>query len=202
MPSFLLESKHDKYNTSNPISKFLIKNFFSNIKELTSVISFKNIIDIGCGEGLLLNYIRDELLYKNVFAMDIDPAEISTAQNNIPQAGLMVASAYNLPFTDNQFDLLICTEVMEHLEEPKKALNEFHRITSKFCILSVPNEPLWRFLNVVRGSYIHRLGNTPGHLRHWSINDFINFISSKFEILKVETPLPWIIALCIPKDKD
>ena len=62
------------------------------------------------------------------------------------------------------FEAVVCTEVLEHLEEPEKALRELLRVTRRWVILSVPREPLWRVLNMVRGAYLRHFGNTPGHI--------------------------------------
>jgi len=48
-------------------------------------------------------------------------------------------------------------------------------------------------LNIARGSYISDLGNTPGHLQHWSTRAFTRFIGSELEVTRVRTPLPWTV---------
>jgi len=194
-------SKHEKYTTRNPISRYLVRNFFANIRGLLSNISFESVLDIGCGEGILLHNIQDHLVGKNVFAIDIDHLEIETARKNIPLAKLGVASAYNLPFSDKRFDLTICCEVLEHLQNPDHALREILRVTAKYCILSVPNEPIWRILNICRGTYIADFGNTPGHVNHWSRRSFQRNISEYFQIVETITPLPWVGVLCRQQDK-
>ena len=194
-------SKHAKYTTLNPISRYLVRNFFSKIGGLLSNISFENVLDIGCGEGILLHHIQDHLVGKNVLAIDIDPIEIETAQKNIPFVKLGVASVYDLPFSDSEFDLVICCEVLEHLQNPDHALQEIWRVTTKYCILSVPNEPIWRILNVCRGAYVADFGNTPGHVNHWSSRSFRQYISDYFQIVGTVTPLPWVGVLGRKKDE-
>jgi hypothetical protein len=60
----------------------------------------------------------------------------------------------------------------------------------------VPREPLWRVLNLARGKYLADLGNTPGHVNHWSRGGFLDLLSRRFEIVEARTPLPWTMALC------
>lgn len=194
-------SNHAKYTTRNPISRYLTGNFFNKIGKLLSHISFESVLEVGCGEGILLHNIQEYLVEKNVIAVDISPTEIEAAKKNIPFARCEVASAYDLPFSDNEFDLVICCEVLEHLDSPDLALQEIRRKTAKYCIFSVPNDPYWRFLNMVRGAYIAHLGNTPGHINHWSANSFQRYIAHNFQILKAVSPLPWIAVLCEQKDK-
>jgi hypothetical protein len=92
-----------------------------------------------------------------------------------------------------------CGEVLEHLTEPEKALLKLISITKKDLILSVPNEPIWHILNMLRGKYLTALGNTPGHFQHWSKSEFVNFVSKHADIIDVKTPLPWILVHCRPK---
>ena len=66
-------------------------------------------------------------------------------------------------------------------------------------IISVPREPIWRFLNLLRGKYIKDLGNTPGHLQHWSSDKFVDLVSNYFEIIEVKKPFPWTMLLCKAK---
>ena len=47
------------------------------------------------------------------------------------------------------------------------------RVARRWLLVSVPHEPLWRALNVARGAYLRELGNTPGHLNHWTRAAFV-----------------------------
>ena len=189
-------SKHAKYISKNPISRFLINKFFQDVHRILSGISFKSVVDIGCGEGLVLKSQEARLNNIMCYAIDEDILEIADAANNIPFCHVAVGSAYNIPLQPASVDLAICTEVLEHLELPEKALKEIHRVTAKYAILSVPREPIWRMLNMIRGSYWNEWGNTPGHLNHWNTHSFQGFVEKEFKILKILTPLPWTMVLC------
>ena len=96
-------------------------------------------------------------------------------------------------------DLVVCCEVLEHLNDPDAALDCVHGVTGKYCLMSVPREPLWRALNLARGRYLSSLGNTPGHIRHWSSRSFLRFVSRRFKVLEVRRPIPWTMVLCEKK---
>ena len=51
---------------------------------------------------------------------------------------------------------------------PEATLAEMARVARRHLLVSVPREPLWRGLNMARGAYLRDLGNTPGHVNHWS----------------------------------
>jgi hypothetical protein len=52
---------------------------------------------------------------------------------------------------------------------------------------------------LLRGKYIKDLGNTPGHLQHWSSDKFVDLVSNYFEIIEVKKPFPWTMLLCKAK---
>jgi 2-polyprenyl-3-methyl-5-hydroxy-6-metoxy-1,4-benzoquinol methylase len=92
--------------------------------------------------------------------------------------------------------LVVCCEVLEHLDDPGQGVDTLARLAQPHLIASVPREPLWRALNIARGKYLADLGNTPGHVNHWSRGGFLDLLSRRFEIVEVQTPLPWTMALC------
>ena len=94
------------------------------------------------------------------------------------------------------FDLVMSSEVLEHLEDPEKAINEVKRVTKKYCVFSVPNEPWWRIANMLRGAYLRDFGNTPGHIQHWSKRSFKKFLKKHFKNVKVKNSLLWNLAIC------
>ena len=96
--------------------------------------------------------------------------------------------------------MVMCCEVLEHLDDPERALREIRRVCARYCVLSVPNEPFWRLLNLARGAYARNLGNTPGHVNHWSTKHFERYVGDYFRVLEIATPLPWVITLCQRKD--
>jgi ubiquinone/menaquinone biosynthesis C-methylase UbiE len=110
-------------------------------------------------------------------------------------------SIYQLNRADGSFDMVVCLEVLEHLEDPMAALRELHRVSRRDVILSVPREPLWCWLNMMRGKYCASGGNTPGHIQHWSKSAFADFVGACFSVQAVATPLPWTIVLATKRDQ-
>jgi 2-polyprenyl-3-methyl-5-hydroxy-6-metoxy-1,4-benzoquinol methylase len=195
-PTSVSVVKQSKYRSRNPISTFLLGRFFRALGRLLSVRSFDTVLEIGCGEGLLLHRLRPQLGARRVAAIDIDAEDVALASRNSPFASYAVASAYALPFRDHAFELTVCCEVLEHLAFPDRALAEIERVTSAFSVLSVPDEPLWRVLNVLRGAYLGDWGNTPGHVNHWSHRAFAACAEEHFDVLSVIRPRPWTVLLC------
>lgn len=194
-----LKGSYYKYGTRNPVSRWLVGRFFKAVEELLGQIGFASALDIGCGEGFVTEFISKKNKQADIHACDI---EVNGIENHIlenSRINFSVQSIYSLGFSNESFDLVVATEVLEHLESPEKALSEIKRLTRRYVILSVPREPLWRTLNMARLAYLKNLGNTPGHLQHWSRRGFKELISSKFDIVTMVTPLPWTIILAEKK---
>ncbi len=193
----------DKYNSKNPVVNWLMKGFQQTLTYYIEKCSPGSIHEIGCGEGFWTIYWQQQGY--NARGSDFSFQIIEYAKNYAKQKGISPEifsqrDIYNLSIPDDQADLIICSEVLEHLKHPIEALKILRDITTKYIVFSVPREPLWRILNIMRGKYISHLGNTPGHIQHWTKKQFIDLISVYFEILEIKTPLPWVIILGCAKN--
>lgn len=100
--------------------------------------------------------------------------------------------------SENKYDLVVCSEVLEHMEDPERALQNVKElcVENGFILLSVPQEPIWRICNMARGKYWKDLGNTPGHIQHWTKSEFCRMVvDNDMKIVSVKTPFPWTMVL-------
>ena len=189
-----------KYKSENIIIKKIVDNFFKNFDNfLKFKTPPKRIIEVGAGEGFLSRILAIKFPSSKIIVSDISIDEENTRIHNLKQfknVKTLITDVKNLKFPNNYFDLVLCSEVLEHIKNPKKAIDEIFRVTNKYSLLSVPEEPLWKILNMIRGKYISSFGNTPGHVNHWSTKEFTNFIKkSGFKIKKLKKCLPWTLIL-------
>lgn len=187
----------DKYASRNPIVRSLMSGFMAALDDLVALAHPSRAYEVGCGEGLLSLHLSHRGV--KVTGSDVDPDIIAKANRHFDTPVFSVQSIFDLQAGQITADLLLCCEVMEHLPDPKRALKVLRSQNATFYVLSVPREPLWRILNLVRGAYIKSLGNTPGHIQHWNKRAFCSLLSSDFEILAVRTPLPWTMVLAKKK---
>ena len=104
--------------------------------------------------------------------------------------------AERLPFADGEFELAAAIEVLEHVPDAEHTVAEMARVArGGHLLVSVPREPLWRGLNMARGAYVKDLGNTPGHLNHWSRKAFVALLSRHGTVEEVRSPFPWTMLL-------
>lgn len=182
----------DKSKLKNPISKLLVQRFDAILFKLISECQPRSIHEIGCGEGRITQKLgRDYQI--PIRASDLSAVHIEKlCALNRPNVHAVQRSIYKLKAPEDQADLVICCEVLEHLEDPQLAMAVLKNIGAQAFIFSVPREPVWRILNMLRGKYLMDKGNTPGHLNHWSRKTFLHFLKNcGFRLSSVYCPLPW-----------
>ena len=188
----------DKYHTKNPVYRHLVREFLGTVRAFARRLERPAVLEVGCGEGHLARYLADGWDVPPIVAFDISPAVVREAARIGGGPRFFVGSSYALPFPDKSFDLVIMCEVMEHLATPEMALAEITRVSRQGCLVSVPREPLWRALNLARGSYWRDWGNTPGHVQWWSKRAFLRLVGRHGELQAAAAPYPWTVAMFTP----
>ncbi len=193
---------YDKYQTKNPIAKYLMKGFLRALDSLVSLSGVSQIHEVGCGEGHLS--VRLAKQQKEVCASDFSEIIVSQARENAKrnkvEIHFKVCSIYQLDPKEDSSGLVICVEVLEHLKDPVAALKVLQQLANPYLIVSVPREPIWRILNFLRGKYMATFGNVPAHVQHWSRRSFVKLLAQHLDIVKILTPLPWTMVLCRRKE--
>jgi 2-polyprenyl-3-methyl-5-hydroxy-6-metoxy-1,4-benzoquinol methylase len=188
---------YDKYGSSNPVVRRLMAGFERNLDELLDAAAPSSVLDVGCGEGVLVHRWAQRLGEGRVVGIDLEEESIQAgwAERQAPNLEYRVMEAENLPFAAEEFELASAIEVLEHLPDPEHTLSEMARCARRHLLVSVPHEPLWRMLNMARGAYWSDLGNTPGHLNHWSRRSFVELLSRHGTVAEVRSPFPWTMLL-------
>ncbi|HEX3294651.1 MAG TPA: methyltransferase domain-containing protein [Solirubrobacterales bacterium] len=189
---------YDKYGTSNPIARRLMAGFMLDLDQLVERTGAREAHEVGCGEGeISIRLARSGI---RVRGTDAYPRVLEEARRRAAVAGVEIdfeaVRVEELDPERHAAELVVCCEVLEHLEDAQRGLEVLRRLASPWLIASVPREPLWRALNLARFSYVGELGNTPGHLSHWSRGGFERFLGERFEVIEVRSPIPWTMALC------
>jgi SAM-dependent methyltransferase len=189
---------YDKYGTSNPIARRLVAGFMSDLDELVERSGAGEAHEVGCGEGEIAIRLAQRGL--RVRGSDAFPQVLEEAGERARSADVEIhfeaVPVEQLEPDRHAAELVVCCEVLEHLEDPGRGRDVLARLARPWLLASVPREPLWRALNLARLSYVGELGNTPGHLSHWSKRGFERFLGERFEVVEVRSPIPWTMALC------
>jgi SAM-dependent methyltransferase len=181
---------YDKYGTTNPVEQRMMRGFLRALDGMLDGVDPSRVLEVGTGEGQILVRLRERFPGVPVVGLDLPDEALAEDWN---QAGLPTTfgDATRLPFPDGAFDLVLAIEVLEHVPAPRAALDELARVCRGTLVASVPFEPIWRAGNMARGRYVRQLGNTPGHVNHWTRWGFRRFVASRFAVERVASPVPW-----------
>jgi ubiquinone/menaquinone biosynthesis C-methylase UbiE len=191
---------YDKYGSTNPVVRRLMAGFERTLDELFTIAEPATILDVGCGEGVLTEQWADRINPApptRIVGIDLEDPKLAAewAQRRRPNLTFAPMEVERLEFADGEFELVAATEVLEHVTDPERALAEMARVAGRHLLVSVPHEPLWRALNMARGAYLRQLGNTPGHLNHWTRRSFVSLLGRYGEVAEVRAPFPWTMLL-------
>ena len=194
---------YDKYGSTNPVVRRLMAGFEGTLDELFTQADPRSLLDVGCGEGVLTHQwaqrLGDE---RRVVGIDLDDPALHAewTKRTAPNLEYRVMKAENLPFADREFDAATAIEVLEHVPDAEHTVAEMARVAKRWLLVSVPREPLWRGLNMARGAYWKDLGNTPGHVNHWSKRSFVALLSRHGDVVQARSPFPWTMLLVRLRD--
>lgn len=198
LPADFVAGNHfDKYRSRNPVHRVLVGGFLRAARALVRAAAPGRVLEVGCGSGDLAARLfwADGGPSVDYTGVDISPEEVAHARARCSAGRFQVASAYDLPFPARSFDLVVVCEVLEHLDRPADCLREVERVCGAHVLASVPWEPVWRVLNLARGKYWRRVGNTPGHIQHFSRRACRRLVTERFDIRAEERPFPWTMVL-------
>lgn len=190
-----LGNLYDKWHTRHPVERLLMSRFLRVFLSTVADLRPSTVLDVRCGEGYLTEIIASLTGSALVIGLDVDHGFLhEKAAARVDR--LVTSRLPNLPFGDRSFDLVVLSEVLEHIEEPGYAIMEVARVCRNHAIVTVPLEPLWRLGNLLRLSYVRRLGNTPGHVQHFTTRILTRTLMPHFSRVIVRRVLPWLIAVC------
>ena len=185
-----------KYAHASLPERLVLGNFFRTAGAMIRRLDIASALEVGCGEGYSTRRLSRLLPPGTRFeASDVEQRLVDATRAQNPAVPVSSESIYRLQRETNAVDLVICLEVLEHLENPAAALRELTRVSRRYLLLSVPREPLFRAINMARLKYVKALGNTPGHIQHWSASQFQRLVAHYAEPVKTRRPVPWTLVL-------
>ena len=183
---------YDKYGSRNPLERALVAGFLRRIDSLLPAGRVGRILEVGMGEGQVAARVRARYPSALITGIDLPDADLAAHWRHRRLPGAF-ANGTALPFPDRAFDLVLGIEVLEHVAQPVAVLHEIARVARGPVVLSVPSEPVWRVANMARGKYLRALGNTPGHVQHFTPGAFTRFVGEALDVVSVARPFPWTV---------
>jgi trans-aconitate methyltransferase len=172
----------------------IIQRFVDRILDLCDEIHPNRVVDLGCGEGIVAQDLLARHPEIEYLGIDLNPEAVDVARAMNPSAEFAVGSIFDEPQRPGWADLVICLEVLEHLEDPDPAVVQAMKWTRQKALFSVPWEPWFRMGNFLRGKYLTRLGNHPEHRHQFNPDRFQKLLIPRVSSVAVTTCFPWVIA--------
>ena len=177
MDEKLIKEYYERYPEGIPATKDIPEIFEMHqilIDNVTKILPCK-LLDAGCGKG----YIGESVskYCNSYYGLDLSFSAIKLAQKRLPHGSFLTGSLKNLPYKTNYFDCVICSEVIEHIPEYKKAIKEISRVTKKgkYILITLPNrlnpDMKWRLF--WKGKYTSQIYDNPAHYKEL-IKEFSN----------------------------
>lgn len=189
-----------KYRAKNPVKRRLIGRFVDKVTELFHEGGApRSVLEIGVGEGFLSGHLSGIHPNTKFSGVDIQAGDLELLRAKFPQIEAHQGSIYDLSSLPGGYDLIICAEVLEHLERPQDALDQIVALKPERVLLTVPHEPWFMLSNLAMGKNVRRFGNDVEHCNHFTVPSFRKLLSSRFELTTVTTSYPWILATGTPR---
>lgn len=174
--------------------------FHDQLAETISACAPQSLLDFGCGEALLLDrLIARGVALEGYLGVDLRAEAIAEARARHPRLAFREADIFSLPPDGQRFDLVLASQVLEHLPSPARFLERLAALCSGRLLLTVPHEPWFRLANFARGRDILRFGNHPEHVNHWDPQSFAAFVDPFAEVERCWTSFPFVLLLARPR---
>lgn len=174
-----------KYTYQNGFYQRHLQAFLDRIHALLATTDATRVLDAGCGEGFVTDYLARHNPALTLTGVDLSDEAIAYAREHFGErATFRTGSVYKLPFSDNSFDAVVCSEVLEHLDDPDRAVDELKRVARHHVLITVPREPYFQWLNVIG----QKLGISPDpeHVNFWTKTTFQQYMKLHFERVAFE----------------
>lgn len=195
-------SNPSKYTNKNILHQYFLQRFLDMAHREITRLSPESILDFGCGEGFFWKAMLDRGMPQKcqITGIDIREDALEVARELCPMIRFESMGLFSLIHEKQSYDLVMAIEVLEHLKDPALYLQHLSRLCRNNLILTVPNEPWFRLMNLLRGRYIASLGNHPEHINHWSVASFGAWAGSYLVIDRLYSVFPWVFLVGSKKD--
>jgi 2-polyprenyl-3-methyl-5-hydroxy-6-metoxy-1,4-benzoquinol methylase len=163
------ETKWDDMKKYGPLSRHIRR----ILKDIIRPLNIDSVVDVGCGQGSLLEDLRMEFPYIKPYGIDISKAAIELARQRVPDGRFYVLDISQEALNE-KCDLVVCSEVLEHITDDIKVLRNLRKMTGKYLVISTPQGNMRGFERDV------------GHVRNYASGEIVQKLDQNgFEVVSV-----------------
>lgn len=119
----------DKYETDHAGVYNMCKKDYPDVLAELEKEDFTDLLDCGCGPAPMLTLLKEKYPDKHYTGIDLTPKMIEVAKaKNMPDVNLIVGDCENLPFEENSFDVIICSQSFHHYPNVQNFFNSVYRV--------------------------------------------------------------------------
>lgn len=175
----------DKHGPKDLIRKYICT---TQIMKVLSSLQFKSLLDVGGAEGFKAYII------KNIFNVNVRNCDLSLEAckrcEEIFKINSDPVDVQSLPYKDEEFDIVLCSQTLEHVNNHKKAIDELFRVAKKAVIITVPHEPE----NIIRENIIKHSHHAHIHSFNWQSIDYLKNRGYKITKIKMFNPITNVLS--------
>ena len=187
----IYEKFHEQIQLQNNVisrDNFTYREIINSLLNIFPLLLYKNVLDIGCGSGSLSFFLAKEGF--EVFGFDISNSAIKNCKLNSKLLNLETKTHFEVidfpkKIPNEKFNLIICSEILEHINNDEESLSKIHNLLENkgILVVSVPssNSLLYKF------GFLKKFDKRVGHLRRYSFETLVNKLQNNgFTVLKVK----------------
>ena len=146
---------------------------FHEIKKVTRGQTYEHLLDVGTGDGAVIQEIDDSSFVKKISAVEISNSGIqATEKRNLKKlVDIKAFDGYEIPYPDNSFDIAMAIYVLEHVEHERMFLREIARVANEL-VISIPLEHTFRIRRA------RMAGKAIGHVNYYTLETFRNILET------------------------
>jgi len=184
-----------KHTHPNLLYQCSTLHFMHRLYRLLDKTGAQSVLEIGSGEGFVLDYLVKRQPGLAYTGTDLNWEAVQMARR-ISAPGTAYACAHGalMPFPDRCFDVVLLSEVLEHVPAPEAVLAEALRLSRAYLLVTVPLEPLFQSLS--RLLIWLKAGRDPGHINFWSGPAFKRWLGCQVDLIHHERCELYQLALC------
>jgi 2-polyprenyl-3-methyl-5-hydroxy-6-metoxy-1,4-benzoquinol methylase len=131
------------------------------------------LLDIGCGQGHITAAIKRKFPQFEISGLDCSLNAITKANSLYKDIDFIVGTAYNPPYAENYFDIIVCNNTWEHLKDPVFMLDNVKKSLKRNGQIIISSPSRYRIINLIKATLGKKVSISPHHITEYTVGQVI-----------------------------